>query len=100
MQNLVLSQSAVYQLQQLTKTVRDKTGVRHRLSDQKSILSLLRYSSSSPDPDIYTYFNRFTNELDEDQRDHLMELGLIIPTVLLDKVDTSHFFINDQQRAV
>lgn len=87
MQSLILSQSAVYQLQQLSKAVRDKTGVRHRLSDPKSVISLLRYSSTSPDANIFLYFGRFTNELEDDQRNYLQSRGLILPTVLYDKMD-------------
>ena len=86
MTDLVFSQPAVYQLQQLAKAVRQKTGVRHRLSDKTSIISLLKYSSTSADPGIFTYFSRFTNELEEEQRNYLLSHGLIIPTVLYNKV--------------
>lgn len=87
MQSLVLSQSAVYQLQQLSKIVRDKTGVRHRLSDPKSVISLLRYSSTSPDANIFRYFGRFTNELDIEQRIYLQGRGLMLPDVIYDKMN-------------
>jgi hypothetical protein len=88
MESLVFSQSAVYQLQQLSKTVREKTGVRHRLSDQKSLVSLLRYSSTSPDANIFLYFSRFTNELEPEQRAYLQGRGLLLPAVIYDKVHT------------
>ncbi len=87
MYSLVLSQTAVYQLQQLSKTVRDKTGVRHRLSDPKSVISLLRYSSTSPDANIFRYFGRFTNELDIEQRLYLQSRGLMLPDVIYDKMN-------------
>lgn len=86
MQSLVFSQTAVYQLQQLSKAVRDKTGVRHRLSDPKSVMSLLRYSSTSPDANIFRFFGRFTNELDLEQRSYLQGRGLMLPEVLYDKM--------------
>lgn len=86
MQSLVFSQTAVYQLQQLSKAVRDKTGIRHRLSDPKSVISLLRYSSTSPDANIFRYFGRFTNELDLEQRVYLQGRGLMMPDVLYDKM--------------
>jgi hypothetical protein len=87
MQSLVLSQAAVYQLQQLSKAVRDKTGVRHRLSDPKSVVTLLRYSSTSPDANIFLYFGRFTNELEDEQREYLQSRGLILPSVIYDKLN-------------
>jgi len=86
MQSLVFSQTAVYQLQQLSKAVRDKTGIRHRLSDPKSVISLLRYSSTSPDANIFRYFGRFTNELEIEQRDYLQGRGLMLPEVLFNKI--------------
>ncbi|MEO0442432.1 MAG: hypothetical protein AAFZ92_01640 [Pseudomonadota bacterium] len=88
MQSLVFSQAAVYQLQQLAKVVRDKTGVRHRLSDPKSVISLLRYSSTSPDADVFMFFGRFTNELDIEQRSYLQGKGLLLPDVLFEKIDS------------
>lgn len=94
MQPMVLSQPAIYQLQQLSKAVRDRTGVRHRLSDPKAVISLLRYSSTSPDKEVFLCFGRFTNELDEEQRDYLQGRGLMLPSVLYGKIDTA-----TQQRA-
>ena len=86
MQFLIFSQAAIYQLRQLSKVVRDKTGVRHRLSDSKSIMSLLRFSATSPDPNIFMYFGLFTKELKEDQRKYLQSRGLILPSVLYEKM--------------
>jgi hypothetical protein len=87
MESLVFSQSALYQLQQLSKAVRDKTGVRHRLSDPKSVITLLRFSSTSPDADIFMYFGRFTNELEAEQKAYLQSRGLMIPAVIDNKID-------------
>ena len=88
MQSMVLSQMAVYQLQQLSKAVREKTGVRHRLSDPKSVISLLRYSSTSPDANIFIYFGRFTDELEDEQREYLQSRGLLLPAVIYNKMDS------------
>jgi hypothetical protein len=88
MQSLVLSQSGLYQLQQLSRIVLNKTGIRHRLSDTKSIISLLRYSSTSPDETIFRYFSRFTKELDIEQRIYLQGRGLLLPDVIYEKIDT------------
>ncbi len=78
MDQLLFSQGALYQLQQLVKAVRTKTGVRHRLSQQKDIFSLLRYSCTSPDTNIADYYALFINELDQDQKDYLQGRGLLL----------------------
>jgi hypothetical protein len=88
MDSLVFSQSALYQLQQLSKAVRDKTGVRHRLSDPKSVITLLRFSSTSPNKDIFTYFSRFTSELEAEQRAYLQSRGLMVPNVIDNKIES------------
>lgn len=87
MESLVFSQAAVYQLQQLSKIVRSQTGVRHRLSDPKSVMSLLRFSSTSPDAEVFKYFGRFTNELDVEQRSYLQGRGLMLPEVIYEKIN-------------
>jgi hypothetical protein len=78
---LVLSQSGIYRLQQLATVVRQKTGVRHKLSDPKDIINLLRFSCTSPDSNIYDTYNYFTNELDQDQRLYLQSRGLLMPAI-------------------
>lgn len=86
MSGLIFSQSAVFQLQQLAKVVRYKTGVKHRLSDPKSVNSLLRFSSTSSDVEIFELFSRFTQRLDEAQIDDLNVKGLMLPSIVMDKV--------------
>ncbi len=78
MNQLLFSQAALYQLQQLVKAVRAKTGVRHRLSQQKDVFSLLRYSCTSPDTNIADHYSMFINELDENQKDYLQSKGLLL----------------------
>jgi hypothetical protein len=78
MDTLLFSQGALYQLQQLVKPVRDKTGVRHRLSDKKDLFTLLRYSCTSPDPLIADYYSLFIAELDEPQKAYLQGRGLLL----------------------
>jgi len=80
MQSLVLSQVGIYHLQQLSTLVRKKTGVRHQLSDQRSTINLLRYSSTCPDTLIYEAYSEFTDDLDDDQRIYLQGRGLLIPS--------------------
>ena len=78
MDTLLFTQSALYQLQQLVKPVRDKTGVRHRLSNKKDLFTLLRYSCTSADPLIADYYSLFIAELDEAQQAYLQGRGLLL----------------------
>lgn len=78
MEQLLFSQAALYQLQQLVQPVRAKTGVRHRLADQKDLFSLLRYSCTSPDSVISDYYAQFIAELDEQQKAYLQGRGLLL----------------------
>ena len=78
MEQLLFSQSALYQLQQLVKPVRAKTGVRHRLANQKDLFSLLRYSCTSTDPVISDYYAQFIAELDEQQKAYLQGRGILL----------------------
>jgi hypothetical protein len=86
---LVLSQSGIYRLQQLATVVRQKTGVRHKLSDPKDIINLLRFSCTSPDSNIYDSYNYFTNELDEDQRLYLQSRGLLMPAIIFSQISNA-----------
>jgi hypothetical protein len=85
MDNLLFSQNALYQLQQLVKPVRDKTGVRHRLSDQKDLFSLLRYSCTSPDSVISEYYSMFIDELNDEQKAYLQGRGLLLTRTIKPK---------------
>lgn len=82
MKSLVFSQTGVYRLQLLSTLVKQKTGVRHHLSDPKSTINLLRYSSTSPDTAIYDAYTNFTHSLESDQRDYLQSRGLLMPSTL------------------
>jgi len=93
MNQLLFSQGALYQLQQLVKSVREKTGVRHRLSNPKDIFSLLRYSCTSSDTGISHYYDLFISELDEDQKDYLQDKGLLLSRI-------SHFYNGSQTKTI
>ena len=80
MHAFILSQTGVYRLQQLANHVRHKTGVRHKLSDPKSVISLLRYSSTCTDRNIRGSFASFTDELTDEHREYLANRGLLIAT--------------------
>lgn len=79
MNPLVFSQAGIYRLQQLSSLVRQKTGVRHQLSDQKSVINLLRFSGTSPDINVYECYSQFTEQLSDDHREYLQGRGLLIP---------------------
>lgn len=79
MKSLIFSQAGVYRLQQLSTLVRQKTGVRHHLSDMKSTINLLRFSCTSPDSTVYNAFSYFTDELSDEHREYLQDRGLLIP---------------------
>ena len=83
MKSLALSQTGIYHLQQLAHLVKQKTGIRHKLSDPKDVINLLRYSSISVDENIYTTYNGFTDNLDQDQRNYLQGRGILLPTSMM-----------------
>lgn len=80
MHAFILTQSGVYRLQQLANSVREKTGVRHKLSDPKSVISLLRYSSTCNDQNIRASYANFTDDLTDEHRDYLANRGLLLST--------------------
>ncbi|MBX2809122.1 MAG: hypothetical protein KTR20_10875 [Cellvibrionaceae bacterium] len=87
MKHFIFSGRAVYKLRLLSQAVLKKTGVRHRLSQQRSVMELLRYSSTTPDGVIFDHFCEFTQELDEQQRKYLEGRGLLLPSVIVDKIN-------------
>ncbi len=74
----IFSQSGVYRLQQLANQVHSTTGVRHRLSNQDSLLRLLDFSSHCSDNIIQTYLVAFTSELDTEVINDLKERGVLV----------------------
>jgi hypothetical protein len=92
MKPLVFSQAGVYRLQQLATLVRQKTGVRHQLSDIKSTINLLRFSCTSPDLDVYERYGQFAEELGDEQREYLQGRGLLMPAKAFTRVhiDENH----------
>lgn len=86
MKPLFYSDSAIYQLRRLSQIVQEETGVRHRLSDPTSVMKLLRFSAASPVERIFESFSSFLIELDSDQQTHLRSEGLLLPSVIVDKM--------------
>jgi hypothetical protein len=89
MNSLLFSQAAIYRLQQLATLVKQKTGVRHQLSDPKSTINLLRYSCTSPDMHIYDAYRHFSSELEDDQREYLQGVGLLMPAKIFSMAHTN-----------
>lgn len=88
MELLHLSQAAVYHLQQLSIKVKQRTGVRHQLSNPRSVINLLRFSCTTPDSAIYEAFATFSEHLSDKQRNYLQERGLLIPPRAFTSADT------------
>ncbi len=82
MQELLFTQASIYHLQQLASMVKQKTGVRHRLSDPKSVINLLRYSCTAADHTVNSEYNEFIATLRDEQRDYLQSRGLLIPYIM------------------
>ncbi len=88
MHDLVFSQAGIYHLQQLSSLVKRKTGVRHQLSDPKSVINLLRFSCTSPDVDVYESYSLFAQHLDDENREYLQGRGLLIPSRHITELNT------------
>lgn len=97
MEQLLFSQGALYRLQQLVKAVRTKTGVRHRLSDQKEVFTLLRFGSTSPDTLISGCYAEFIECLDEEQKTYLQGRGLLF--YRKEKPHEQHALLHEQRRS-
>ena len=88
MKLLKLSQMGIYYLQHLANLVKERTGVRHKLSKQNDIINLLRYSSTCTDTLIYSSYNNFTDSLEEDERIYLQSRGILLPKAFVPSQDT------------
>jgi len=73
---LIFSQSGVFRLQQLASQVHSITGMRHKLSDQSSMMELLRDCASSNHSVIQEHFAAFSSELDSGQVGSLVANGV------------------------
>jgi len=80
MDSLIFSQTAVFRLQQLASQVYQATGVRHKLSDAKSVVRLLNDSGYSAKPNIKNHYEAFVLELNKRQIDALLAQGVNLRT--------------------
>lgn len=76
-EKIILSQSGVYRLQKLANQVHNTTGIRHRLSDQASMLKLIDFSSHCENSLIHTYLAAFASELDAGTLESLENQGIL-----------------------
>ena len=83
MKLLGFSQTGIYYLQHLANLVKERTGVRHKLSNQSDVINLLRYSSTCTDTSIYSSYHEFTDTLNEDKRIYLQSRGILLPQSLI-----------------
>jgi len=77
MKALNFSPASLFHLQQLATMVKQKTGIRHSMSDPTDALHLLRYCCRCEDAQISEVYYLFSRELEQEQRDYLTSYGLL-----------------------
>jgi len=88
MKALHFSPASLFHLQQLATMVKQKTGVRHAMSDPTNVLHLLRYCCRCDDTKIGGIYYQFTDELEQEQRDYLTSYGLLTSASSYNRVTT------------
>ncbi len=78
MQPLIFNQSSIFHLQKLAHDVRSSTGIRHKLSDENSMMKLLKKATLSNNSNVRQDLDNFTSELDEKQLNTLMNHGVVL----------------------
>jgi hypothetical protein len=77
MKALNFSPASLFHFQQLATMVKQKTGIRHSMSDPTDALHLLRYCCRCEDAKISEAYYQFSGELEQQQRDYLTSYGLL-----------------------
>jgi len=72
----IFSQAAIFRLQQLAGSVHKHSGVRHKLSEPDSLLTLLRYGAQAPTPGIALQYQAFIRILNRAEKDALRARGV------------------------
>ena len=82
MTGLILSQTAIFYIQQLSTCYFRKLGVRYRISTEEGILTLLQKASSCAETDVRKNYDAFVLELNQRQLQQLTAKGvkLRLPT--------------------
>jgi hypothetical protein len=76
--NLIFSQASIFHLQKLAHHVHSSTGVRHRLSDENSMMKLLKTATLSYNEDVQQDLDAFMRDLNDKQVTTLMGRGVIL----------------------
>lgn len=82
MEKLIFKEKNIFILSKLVSLVRQETGVRHRMSNNDSIVSLLKDVCKSAHPQIKAYFNKFVENLTPEQIQDIKSEGVDIPEAL------------------
>ena len=88
MKALNFSPASLFHLQQLATRVKQKTGVKHSMSDPTDALHLLRYCCRCDDAQISEIYYQFSRELEQKQRAYLTSYGLLTSDSLSTSVPT------------
>lgn len=78
MQQLILSQSSVFYLQKIAHDVHADSGVRYKMSNESSMLNLLKVATLSKNSSVRKDLDRFASDLNKDQLKTLMSHGVIL----------------------
>ena len=75
---LIFSESSIFYLQKLAHDFHSVTGVRHKLSNENSMLSLLKSATVSNNRAVRRDLDKFTADLAPDQINALMGQGVAL----------------------
>lgn len=67
MNGLILSQSAIFFIQQLSMNYFRNFGVRYRISTEDGVLALLQKAANCPEPEVRKHYDAFVMELNQRQ---------------------------------
>ena len=76
--DLVFSKCSLFHLQKLASHVRTSTGSRHKLSDQNSMMQLLKKAVLSDNDNVQLDLNNFVSHLDDSQLQTLRKQGILL----------------------
>ncbi len=76
MNGLILSQSAIFFIQQLSMNYFRNFGVRYRISSEEGVLALLQKAANCPEPDVRKNYDAFVMELNQRQIQQFSNKGI------------------------
>lgn len=77
-EQLIFSPSSIFYLQKLAHDVHSCTGVRHKLSNENSMLNLLKSATLSKNRAVRKDLEKFTADLNAEQINALMGEGVVL----------------------